>query len=143
LPIVLTRPFNYTGIGQSELFLLPKIVAHFKRRAERIELGNLDVARDFSDVRDVVRCYRLLADSPARGEAINVCSETCSSLAEILRLCERITGHSMPVSVNPAFVRGNEVRRQLGSAARLRQLIGPLPRRGIEDTLRWMLEAGA
>jgi len=139
LPIMIARPFNYTGIGQAEAFLVPKIVAHFRRRADRIELGNLDVWRDFSDVRMVARIYRRLIERPVRGEVVNVCSGKMHSLREVLAMAERITGHRIEVAVNPAFVRTNEVRALCGSPTRLLTLAGPLDFMPFEDTLRWML----
>ncbi len=74
LPILMTRPFNYTGPGQDQHFLLPKIVGCYRRRQPVIELGNLDVIRDFSDVRFVVEAYRRLLDSDVAGETVNICS---------------------------------------------------------------------
>jgi len=139
LPIVIARPFNYTGVGQSESFLLPKIVAHFKRRAEVIELGNLDVWRDFSDVRAVAQAYRRLLEASPAGETVNVCSGRTHSLREVLALCEHITGHGMAVRVNPAFVRANEVRSLCGDPSHLRALIGNWDTQPLEDTLGWML----
>lgn len=143
LPITLVRPFNYTGVGQSEQFLLPKIVAHFQRRAATLELGNLDVWRDFSDVRAVADAYCRLLDAPgAAGATVNLCSGQAHSLREVIALVEQLSGHRLRVQVNPAFVRANEVRTLQGDPARLRALIGadwcspPLP-----DTLRWMLQA--
>lgn len=141
LPIILTRPFNYTGVGQAGNFLLPKIVAHFRRQASCIELGNLDVARDFSDVRMVADCYsRLLKAHDAAGRVFNVCSGKAYSLMDILRMAQSITGHSMEVRVNPAFVRVNEVRVLCGSRVRLEAAIGPIVDYPLEETLRWMLE---
>ncbi len=142
LPIVMTRPFNYTGVGQDEKFLIPKIVSHFRCRAPVIELGNLDVSRDFSDVRDVVAIYaHLLLDATAevRGQTFNVCSGQAYSLREIMALVEEISGHHLEVRVNPAFVRANEVPRLLGSAARLQAHLGPLTHISMDQTLGWML----
>ena len=143
LPLTIVRPFNYTGVGQSADFLLPKIVAHFKRRAERIELGNLDVWRDFSDVRAVADAYCRLLDAPtAVGATVNVCSGHSHSLREVIAMAEHITGHQLPVQVNPAFVRANEVKTLLGNPARLRALVGTdWASPPLQDTLRWMLEA--
>ena len=142
LPITLARPFNYTGVGQSAQFLLPKIVDHYQRRASTLELGNLDVWRDFSDVRAVVQAYRRLLQTPvAAGQTVNICSGETHSLRDVLAIAEAISGHQLQVQVNPAFVRASEVKTLSGNPARLRALIGddwhspPL-----QDTLRWMLQ---
>lgn len=142
LPIILTRPFNYTGVGQSASFLIPKIVDHVRRRAPEIELGNLDVARDFSDVRMLVDAYARLLDAPgAIGGTFNVCSGQAVTLNAVLDSVRRISGHDFAVRVNPAFVRADEVRTLCGSAARIESVIGPLARRPLDDTLGWMLTA--
>lgn len=141
LPITLVRPFNYTGVGQTENFLLPKIVSHFKRKAPVIELGNLDVWRDFSDVRAVVQAYRKLIESKPVGETFNVASGKTHSLREVLALCSELSGHQIDVQVNPAFVRTNEVKTLCGNADKLRDCIGTWETPELKETLRWMLEA--
>jgi GDP-6-deoxy-D-talose 4-dehydrogenase len=139
LPIVLVRPFNYTGLGQSESFLLPKIVSHIKRRAPVIELGNLDVVRDFSDVRTVVSCYRRLLDSATRGHIFNICSGQGHSLKDVLALAADISGYAPEIRVNPQFVRANEVKSLIGSKAALEHQIGPIESVPLRETLAWML----
>lgn len=138
LPIVIARPFNYTGVGQDINFLLPKIVSHFRAGSRDIELGNLNVARDFSDVRMVARAYRrLLALSPP-GQAYNVCSGTASSLGSVIDTMSAIAGYQIEVRVNPAFVRANEVATLVGSNRKLASVIGELEPTPLAETLRWM-----
>lgn len=139
LPLTIVRPFNYTGVGQSLQFLIPKIVQAFARRVPELEIGNIDVERDFSDVRDVVGAYLALLESSERG-TFNICSGRTISLREILRLCEEFTGHSLTLRVDPALVRANEVIRLRGSNARLRQLLPAWEPRPIRETVRWMIE---
>ncbi|MBD8532867.1 MULTISPECIES: NAD-dependent epimerase/dehydratase family protein [unclassified Massilia] len=140
LPIVIVRPFNYTGQGQSDNFLLAKIVAHFRRRERSIELGNLAISRDFSDVRMVARSYRRLLAAAPRGEAFNICSGRSNSLAEVIDLASGIAGYRIEVQVNPAFVRANDVLTLSGSNAKLAGVIGPLDPPPLAETLRWMLQ---
>lgn len=141
LPIAITRPFNYTGVGQDPKFLVPKIVSHFRQRAQRIELGNLDVARDFSDVRDVAAVYAaLLSGRNIGGETVNICSGRAIALGDIIKMCSSITGHKLEVVVNPAFVRADEIKTLNGDPTLAKSLLGGLDRHRFEDTLRWMLE---
>lgn len=141
LPIIITRPFNYTGVGQTENFLLPKIVAHFRRQANEIELGNLDVWRDFSDVRSVVNAYRRLIEAKAFGRTVNVCSGNVHSLREVVAIIEEVSGHHIDIRVNPAFIRAGEVKTLCGDAGLLRSLIGNWQTPPLQETLCWMLDA--
>ncbi|MDQ7996420.1 MAG: NAD-dependent epimerase/dehydratase family protein [Luteibacter sp.] len=142
LPIVLARPFNYTGVGQSENFLLPKIVDHFRRGERLIELGNIDVARDFQDVRFVADAYVRLLSANAAGRTVNLCSGVSVSLLEVIAMMQELAGYEIEVKVNPAFVRGNEVARLTGDNRLLRELIGPLGIIPLRSTLEWMLNDG-
>ncbi|MCX7099354.1 MAG: NAD-dependent epimerase/dehydratase family protein [Methylococcales bacterium] len=141
LPITLVRPFNYTGAGQSLNFLLPKIVDHFKRRAPVLELGNIDVVRDFSDVRTVAKCYRHLLEAGQASEVFNVCSGDGYSLLEVLQMVREMSGHDPEIRINPAFVRANDVHRLIGSKAKLDAVIGVQDRILLRETLKWMLES--
>ncbi|MBV7537210.1 GDP-mannose 4,6-dehydratase [Duganella sp. sic0402] len=142
LPLIFVRPFNYTGVGQADNFLLPKIVTHFRRKAADIELGNLHVWRDFSDVRMVAQSYRKLLAAPAAvGGTFNICSGHAYSLGEALDMMADIAGYKINVHVNPAFVRANEVVRLVGDNRRLAVATGPLDTVPLADTLRWMYAA--
>ena len=141
IPILIARPFNYTGIGQSESFLIPKIISHFIQKKETIELGNLDVWREFNDVRDIVHAYRRLIEIAPIGQIVNVCSSNLSSLRDALTLASELTHHSIKVSVNPAFVRKNEVLKLGGDATLLKTFVPDWQPRPLKKTLAWMIEA--
>jgi nucleoside-diphosphate-sugar epimerase len=140
LPLFFVRPFNYTGVGQARTFLIPKLVDHFDRRAPYVNLGNLDVEREFNDVRFVCDAYLKLLDNAVPGEIYNVCSGKPYSLRSVLELLQTITGHQLQVGVNPDFVRANEVYRLCGSSVKLSNCIGSLEHISLQNTLEWMLE---
>jgi nucleoside-diphosphate-sugar epimerase len=141
LNILITRPFNYTGVGQAGEFLIPKIVAHFRERKKEVELGNLDVVRDFSDVRFVSDIYKRLMECDYTSEIVNVCSGRGISLLEIIGKMREMTGHRITTVKNLEFVRKNEVKTLIGSTRKLISLLGDQKTYSIEETLRWMLEA--
>lgn len=141
LPIIIARPFNYTGVGQADRFLIPKIVAHISQKKATIELGNLDVTRDFSDVRSIVQAYRGLIEAPRSiGQIVNVCSENGWSLRDVVAVACDVSGHSLEIQVNPKFVRHNEVKTLLGSRKKLDSLISVRNNYKLPETIKWMLD---
>jgi nucleoside-diphosphate-sugar epimerase len=140
LPIVITRPFNYTGQGQGLKFLVPKLVDHFVRKASIIELGNLHIEREFNDVRMICQAYLALLNHGNAGQTYNICSGQAFSLHKIINTLTQLTGHHLQVRVNPAFVRPNEIIRLCGNSEKLLACTGPLTTYTLSDTLHWMLE---
>jgi nucleoside-diphosphate-sugar epimerase len=138
LEIVVTRPFNYTGIGQGGEYLLPKIVNHFRRRADVIELGNTWVKRDFGDVRAVADAYAGLVLTDAPPALTNIATGIVWSIDEILAILSDLSGHRPEIRVNPAFVRANDVAVLGGDAYRLRAALPGWAPRDLSNTLAWM-----
>ncbi len=138
LDIVVTRPFNYTGIGQSTDYLLPKIVDHFRRRAAVIELGNTWVKRDFGDVRAVADAYVGLALAETPPVLVNIATGIVWSIDDILTILSDLSGHRPEIRVNPAFVRANDVAILGGDTGRLRTALPDWSPRNLADTLAWM-----
>jgi len=81
--IIITRPFNYTGVGQEGHFLIPKIVDHFKAGEKEIELGNIHVAREFNDIGYVVDIYHKLLCSDAKSTIVNLSSNNPIKLLDV------------------------------------------------------------
>jgi nucleoside-diphosphate-sugar epimerase len=141
LPIVIGRPFNYTGVWHDNRFVVPKIIEHVQRRAPEIELGDIDVLREYNDVRDVCQCYLGLLTAGQSGQTYNIASGRTVSLRQVLAMLESMAGLRMAVHVNPSFIRPNEIRQLAGNGAHLQQCIGPIEWRPLDETLRWMLDA--
>jgi nucleoside-diphosphate-sugar epimerase len=140
MPIVLVRPFNYTGPGQSEAFLFPKIVAAHRRCDEVLRLGNLDIARDLSDVRFVCEAYRRILISDASSERINVCSGRSVALLSVLDTMAEIAGYRPRIEVDSDFVRKDDVKELCGDPSLLFEKIGLIEPVPIHSLLRSMYQ---
>lgn len=138
LPIIITRPFNYTGPGQDERFVVPKIVSHYKRRDSTIKLGDINVERDFSDVEDVVEAYMRLLESDVRSEVVNICRGSTVSVAGILAAMNNIAGYEIKVELQPELVRKNDINRLVGSNQKLKKITGLVPATPMPEILRRM-----
>lgn len=141
LPITIVRPFNYTGVGQSEDFVIPKIVSAFNKHKSQIILGNINISRDFSDVRDIARWYVELLEQRRASEVVNFCSGQLISLKDIIQCCEKITGRSISIMSNSELKRKNDLVSLCGSPVKLKMILKDdgKPRYTLTQTLDWML----
>jgi len=139
LPIIITRPFNYIGYGQNISFVIPKIIDAYARNNKSIELGNINVSRDFSSVYDTVDAYaKLLVCKKAIGETFNVCSGRATSLASILSDLEEICGRKIDININQNFIRKNEILSLTGSNKKLLKTIDWQPTTSLKPILKEM-----
>jgi len=146
LRVIHARAFNHSGPGQEPIYAIANFARQFAEGLDagddpvRVVTGSPDTRRDFTDVRDIVRAYRLLA---AHGEpgVFNVCSGVTHSASELVAALSRVAGVAVDHVVDPAKVRAHEVFEVRGAADRLHAATGWEPAIPLEQTLADTLES--
>jgi GDP-4-dehydro-6-deoxy-D-mannose reductase len=145
LDVVLARPFNHAGPGQSPAFA----ISSFARQIARIEaglakpeirVGNLDTRRDLTDVRDVVEAYVRLMESAPRGRPYNICSGRAWRIRDLLDELLQLAQTSVKIDVDETRLRPNDVPVVQGDATRIRAELGWSPKIRVEQTILDTLE---
>jgi GDP-4-dehydro-6-deoxy-D-mannose reductase len=145
MDIRLARPFNHIGPGQSDAFAvagLARQIAAIRagRRDPFVDVGDIDVTRDFTDVRDVVRAYLMLMLRGAPGETYNICSGEERSIRELLSRMAGLAGVDVAIRQDPARLRPAEQRRVRGNPEKIRRATGWAAATPLDGSLRAMLE---
>jgi GDP-4-dehydro-6-deoxy-D-mannose reductase len=144
LGVVCVRAFNHTGPGQPPRFLVPalaaRIVAAERAGMDTVTVGNVDPVRDYSDVRDVARAYRLLAERGEPGTVYNVCSGHGVSVADLARGLLALAARPLELVVDPGLVRATDVPVLVGDPSRRRDATGWTPEIPLAQTLADVLE---
>jgi GDP-4-dehydro-6-deoxy-D-mannose reductase len=143
--VVMTRSFNHTGPGQRDAFVLPSFARQIAEiraglREPRIEVGDLDLKRDFTDVRDVAEAYAALVENGGRGEVYNVCSGVSYGLRALLEKMCAIAGIAPEIRVDASRVRPSEARELRGDPSKIERDTKWRARTPIEATLESLLE---
>jgi GDP-6-deoxy-D-talose 4-dehydrogenase len=138
VPTVIARIYNTIGRGQSPLFLIAKIVQAFKERRPTLELGSLDVERDFVDVRDLSTMFKIVMLSEAPPAIVNFSNGETAGVRDIIDRLSAMTGHHIDIISNSARMRRNDISFQRGDNAMIRKM-GYVRRYSLDETLLWML----
>lgn len=145
LEVCLTRSFNHTGPGQAADFVLPSwcrqaAAIDSSGRPGKMIVGNLNVSRDFSDVRDVVCAYRLILEGGRAGGVYNVGSGRATPLGDLLKTITGFCRQPIEIEVDPRLIRPTDTPYICCDATRLRDELGWTSKYQLEDTLREMYE---
>lgn len=142
--VVRCRPFNHLGPGQTDKFVAPaiaaRIAANERDGTSVVKVGNLSPKRDFTDVRDVVRAYRLLVEHGAAGAVYNVCSGRAIAVQELVEQFLSMASIPMTLEADPELQRPVDIPVLLGDNSRLRADTGWQPEIPLEVTLADLLE---
>ncbi|MDR9751148.1 GDP-mannose 4,6-dehydratase [Pseudomonas sp. SZMC_28357] len=143
-PIMVARPFNHIGSGQKDSFVIASAARQISRiqrglQAPQLEVGDIDVTRDFLDVGDVVCAYLALLDKGQPGQIYNICSGTEHSIRSLIEQLGDIAQVELQLVQDPARLRRAEQRRVCGSAAKLHQATGWTPAITTQQSLRAIL----
>ena len=142
--VLIARPFNHVGPGQSEQFVIPALIGRLldavRDGASEIAVGDLTVRRDFSDVRDVVRAYRLLDEYGVSGEVYNVASGHDVALHDIARQLVDELAPGVRLTGDPALLRPVEVPVSRGSFEKLHEVSGWEPTTALATSLRDVID---
>ena len=142
--IITARAFNHTGPGQSTTFALPSFARQLAEidaglRPPTLRVGNIDVRRDFTDVRDVVVAYSELLEMGAVGSIYNVCSGRAVLLMDVVRELQKNCSVAVEIEIDPARVRSSDVPQIVGDPAKLRKSTGWLAKIPLARTLKDLL----
>jgi GDP-4-dehydro-6-deoxy-D-mannose reductase len=144
LDVRVARPFNHAGPRQEPRYVLASLVRQVAEvevgRREAVEHGDLSIVRDFTDVRDIVRAYRLIAERGEPGAVYNVGTGRDQSLAEAFRILRGLARCEVPARADASRMRAVDQPRLLADASRLHEATGWTPRYRLEETLTDMLE---
>lgn len=143
--IITARSFNHTGPGQLPSFVLSSIAKQFAEmeiglRPPTLVVGNTDVERDFSDVRDVVRAYAGLLGKGRIGQVYNVCSGAGARLSDIIGQFQAACSRVVTLEVDPARIRPGEIPRVVGNSTKIKTATGWNPLIPIGQTIRDLLD---
>ena len=146
VPVVRARSFNHIGPGQAGRFVVADIAGRIAEAIKKgdkdpIKVGNLSARRDYTDVRDVARAYRLLVTDGTAGEAYNVCSGVDVSVETLAHRLLALAEVKLEIEVDPALVRPVDVPVLVGDNSRLRRATGWQPEISLDETLRDVLAA--
>jgi GDP-4-dehydro-6-deoxy-D-mannose reductase len=145
LPVIRVRPFNHVGPGQSARFVLPAFASQVAgieagKQVPVMRVGNLEPARDFTDVRDVVRAYHLALTRGTPGEVYNVASGTPRTIQSLVDQLIALATVPIRVEIDPERYRPADVPVFYGSAAKLKQDTGWEPGIPFEQTVQDVLD---
>lgn len=145
LDIVILRPFNHTGVGQTTDFVIPRLADQFVKiekglSSPVVEVGNLDTVRDFTDVRDMVGAYLMAADKGISGQIYNIGSGTGRTIREILDILQSLSSVKVEIKVNDKLVRTADVPVLIADASKFRGVTGWEPKIPLSKTISDILE---